>query len=410
MLKNKTRVLVASTAIVLLAAACSSGSSSSGSGSGGSGHTYTVGLLSDLTGLGASSNKTSVQGVEAGIAWAKKQGYNINYVTADTTTLPAGTQSAAQKLVLQDHVFAVVSVSSLTFTVSNFLTSHNMPVVGVAEDSNEWVTTKNMFSSIGFTDASKVATTFGDFFKMEGGTSVGSLGYSISPQSADAARGAAMSAQHAGLKLGYLNAQFPFGSTNVAPVALAMKNGGVDAMTASVDPNTGLSLVTALRQAGVDPKVALLPTGYGGDLTQSGPGAIQAAQNVYFLSVFQPVEMHTAATEEFQDNLRAIGVTGDPTYAEYAGYTSIVLLVQGLEAAGSNPTQSSLIKGLGSLHDFTADGLLGSHSVNMADRTATPIGPDNCVYMTKLVNSTFQLVANADPICGTIIQGANAGS
>jgi ABC-type branched-subunit amino acid transport system substrate-binding protein len=409
MLKNGMKVAMVAAAIGLLATACSSTSSGTSSGSASS-TTYTVGLLSDLTGLAASGNKTSVQGVEAGIAWAADQGYKINYDVADTMSSPTGVVSAAQKLVLEDHVFAVVSVSSLTTLAADYMTSHNVPVVGVAEDGTEWITAKNMFSSFGPIDSSKVATTYGDFFKSVGVTNFGSLGYGISPLSAQAAKGASLSAQHAGLKVGYENSNFPFGSTNVAPVALAMKSAGVNGFVTSTDPNTGLELVTASKQAGVDLKAALLPTGYGGDLTQAGPGALQSAQGVYFLSTFEPVEMHTAATTQFQNYLKKVGVTGDPTYAEYAGYTSIVLLVDGLKAAGSHPTQASLIKGLSSLTAFNAAGLLGSRSVDMAAREASPVGPGNCIYVTKLSGSNFELVSGDDPLCGTVIPGLNAST
>ena len=42
----------------------------------------------------------------------------------------------------------------------------------------------------------------------------------------------------------------------------------------STDPNTAFALVTGLRNAGANIKVAIFPTGYGGDLTQAGPGAL----------------------------------------------------------------------------------------------------------------------------------------
>lgn len=32
-------------------------------------------------------------------------------------------------------------------------------------------------------------------------------------------------------------------------------------------------------------------------------------------------------------------------------------------------------------------------------------GPDGCEYFVKLSGSTFHLVPNADPLCGTIIPG-----
>jgi hypothetical protein len=172
-----------------------------------------------------------------------------------------------------------------------------------------------------------------------------------------------------------------------------------------VDPNTAFALITALRQAGVNLKVALLPTGYGGDLLQAGPGALQSAQNVYFLSSFEPVEMGTPATRQLQSALRVIGVRTDPTFAEYAGYTSVALLVEGLNAAGPDPGRAALISALSGITHFNAAGLFGTHSVNMADRSTAAVGVDNCYWITKLSGSTFQLVPGADPICGTVIPG-----
>ncbi|HZU81174.1 MAG TPA: ABC transporter substrate-binding protein, partial [Acidimicrobiales bacterium] len=364
----------------LVAAACSSSSS----GSGGGGNTVTIGVLTDLTGPAASSAKTTPTGVKAGVLYAKDHGFTVKYIVRDSQTSPTAILAAAHELVQQDHVLAVLAVSSLTFLASSYLAQQHVPVVGVAEDGPEWVTTPTMFSAYGPVDASKVATTGGEFFKMQGATKIGTLGYNISPQSADSAEATAASAQYAGLQAPYVNASFQFGSTNVEPIALAMKAAGVDGMSASVDPNTGLLLVTALRQVGADIKVALLPTGYGGDLEQAGPGALASAQNVYFISTFQPVEMHTSATQQFQKYLKDVGVDGDPTYAEYAGYTSIALLVDGLQAAGSNPTQAKLVTALSGIHNFDAAGLLGSHTIDFADRTASPTGPGNCEYMTKL--------------------------
>ena len=398
---NKTKALFLAIVAVFGLAGTACSSSGTGSGSG----TITIGVLTDLTGPAASGNKTTPDGVKAGVAYAKDKGYTIKYVVADTQSSPTGVLTAAQELVEHDHVLAVLAVSSLTFLAANFLTQHHVPVVGAGEDASEWVSTPNMFSVFGPLDASKVATTAGLFFKMEGATSIGSLGYNIAPQSADAAESTAVSAQEAGLKAPYVNASFAFGSTNVQPIAWAMKGAGVDGVTASVDPNTGLLLVTALRQAGANIKVALLPTGYGGDLQQAGPGALSSAQNVFFSSTFEPIEMHTAATEQFIKYAKDAGISGDPTYAEYDAYAAVALLVQGLQGAGSSPTQAKLISALSSVHNFDAAGLLGSQSVDFANRTASPLGPGNCLYFAKLSGSSFQLVAGAEPLCGSLIPG-----
>ncbi len=414
MIQKKTKLLAAGAAAVALVAAAGCSSSSSGSGgsssptgaAGKANKTITIGLLTDQTGPAASGNRTSVDGLKAGTVLAAREGYTIKTIVADTATNPATALSAAQKLVTQNHVTAVVAHSALTFAVSSYLTAHNVPVVGAGEDGPEWITAKNMFSVFGALHSSKVSTTHGLFFKSQGVTNLGALGYSISPLSAEAAKGAKVSAEHAGIKVGYLNSKFPFGSTNVAPVALDMKKAGINGFMATIDPNTAFSLITALRQQGVNLKAALLPTGYGGDLTQAGPGALKAAQNVYFVLAYQPIEMQTAATKQFSADLTAAGVTGEPTFAMYNGYVSVGLLLEALKTAGAKPTNASLIKSLSNIHAFTALGLFGDHKLDVNDRTNIVGGVDNCEWITKLEGSTFKLVKGADPICGTTIPGA----
>src|SRR5262249_4305182 len=149
--------------------------------SGGSGKTYTLGVLTDLTGPIASAGRTTPLGIKAGGGGGNSEGYKIKYVGADTGSSPAGALTGAQKLVLQDHVFAVLALSGLTFAAASFLTSHGVPVVGSANDSTEWITSRNMFSVFGTEDYTKVGSTFGTFFKNIGVTNLASLGYSISP-------------------------------------------------------------------------------------------------------------------------------------------------------------------------------------------------------------------------------------
>lgn len=61
--------------------------------------------------------------------------------------------------------------------------------------------------------------------------------------------------------------------------------------------------------------------------------------------------------------------------------------------------------GLTKVHDFDAAGLLGNQRIDMSKHTAVANGPGDCEYIVKLSGSTFQLVAGADPICGTDIPG-----
>jgi len=415
---KKLLATVAAAVLLTLGAGCSSSKSSTSSssgvsgsaaGSGSGGKSITVGVLTDVTGLAASANKTSIQGVQAGVAYAKDQGYTIHYVIGDTASSPAGALTAAQKLVDQDHVDAVIAVSSVAFGAAPFLNQHRIPVVGLQEDGPEWTTDLNMFSVGGIIRTNLVATVYGDFFKREGVTTVGTIGYGISPSSAEYAKGVADSAKHAGLKVGYVNANFPFGSTNVEPIAIAMKNAGVNGVYAPIDPNTAFALVTALRQLGANVKVALFPTGYGGDLTQAGPNASQVAQGVYFTIGPEPVEMSTSATQLFAKYSHAAGVTGEPTEASYDGWGSVGLLVQALKAAGSHPTSSSLLTALSNVHNWNYLGLWGGKTLDINNRNDTQNvdGPGNCTYVVKYSGTSFQLVPGADPICGPVIPGLN---
>jgi branched-chain amino acid transport system substrate-binding protein len=387
----------------------SSSTSSAGSAPSGSGQTITIGLLTDLSGAAASGNKTFEAGINAGLELAKQDGYTIKYDVADTQTSPAAALTAAQKLVTQDHVLVVLAQSAIAFAAAPYLLAHHVPVIGVAEDAAEWGTDTNMFPIGGALHINVVSTTFGQLLKLLGATTVGTLGYGISPSSADSALGATKSAEMAGIKNGYVNANFPFGSTNVQPVAIAMKSAGVNAFYASVDPNTGFALITALRQSGDNLKAAVLPDGYGADTLQAGPGALQAAQNVYFTLGYEPVEMNTPATKQFQSDLTASGTTGVPTYSEYNGYVSVGLLVRALKAAGSNPTQASLLTALSNIHDWDALGLWGGRTVDINNRVDVG-SPTLCSYVTKLVGTDFQVVAGAAPICGSVIQGVTVGS
>ncbi len=143
---------------------------------------------------------------------------------------------------------------------------------------------------------------------------------------------------------------------------------------------------------------------------KAGPGVLQAAQNVYFTLAYEPVQMNTPATQQFENYLKGAGVTGVPTEAEYNSYLSVVPLVQGLEGAGAHPTQASLISSLSNIHNWNATGLFGTHTMDINNRVNIIGGVDNCEWMTKLSGTTFELVPGADPICGTQVPGESVSA
>ncbi|ADP84383.1 ABC transporter substrate-binding protein [Pseudofrankia inefficax] len=389
----------------------SGGSAAAGSSGAASGPTYTIGVISDLTGALGASNKNLPAAIKAGAIAAAADGYNLKYVIADGASSPAGELTAAHRLVDQEHVLAVIAISDLTFAAAPYLAAQGVPVIGGAVDSTEWNTDRNMFSVFGFPDYSKVTTTLGEFYKKVGATNIGAIGYGSVPSAADAARGAVVSSQTAGLKAGYLNDTFQLGSTDVGPAVLAMKNAGIDGLDIALQEISAFQIIKSLRQQGVDLKAPVLSIGYGDSLLSAGPAEIQDAQDVYFSLGWEPLELQTAATKKFQADLKAAGTTKVPGLPEYLAYTSMDAVTWGLKGAGAKPTRASMIDALLKVTNYDGAGLLGGHTINfgMDQRGVGGPGADNCLWFTLFKGQSFSVVSGADPVCGTVIPGKSVG-
>jgi branched-chain amino acid transport system substrate-binding protein len=100
------------------------------------------------------------------------------------------------------------------------------------------------------------------------------------------------------------------------------------------------------------------------------------------------------------------GIKRDPTLNQYIGFLSVVGFVDGLKAAGSNPSQAKFIDAMLGIRDWNAAGLFGKHSIGFAlNQRGLSQGADNCIWVTRYSGTTFHLVAGADPICGKVIPG-----
>ncbi len=396
---RRLKLCTVTLAALTMVAACGSTSHSSSTALS-KDSTVKVGVLTDLTGPASVTGGTTLNGVKAGIHLAGQEGYKVKYVVADTGSTPAGALTAAHHLVQQNHVFAVLMISQLGFGAAPYLTSEGIPVIGGNVDGPEWLTSKNMFSVYGYGNYANVNPAYGQIFKKIGGTVFGGVAYAKVPASDAIIKGTSAAVKQAGLKIGFLDTNLPFGTTDVGPTAIHLKQAGVNALYPGVTQETSLALVKALRNEGLNVK-ALLPTGYGGDLTSGGRGASQDAQGVYFANVYEPVELHTAATERFVSALRTAAGTAVPTLSEYLGYLSVDALVTGLKATGPNPAASRFIDSMLKVTNYGAQGLVGDHTISfaMADRAKTA-GADNCLWITRYSGTTFSPVDGLGPACG----------
>ncbi|MCW2526560.1 MAG: transporter substrate-binding protein [Pseudonocardiales bacterium] len=416
----RARVLVAAVGVVALASglvACSSskksdstgggtGASSStgaGAGSGTSTKTIKIGVLADLTGAASSGFVTTEKGIKAYVDGLNKSGgingQKIEYVMADTASSPAGAQTAAQKLVQSDKVFAIVEVSSQFYGAQNYLLKAGVPVVGGGFDSPLWGDAKqtNLFNVVGVTNYLDAPLASGQFFKAQGVTKCGGIGYGSSVSSQKSVIAFKKSCEQAGLQTTYINNQVPFGSTDVGAIAIAIKNAGVDGLFYSTVPNTAFALNAALRQLGVSLKVASLPTGYGGDLLASD-AAVTAAQGDFFTTVGLPAEADTAATQKRAADLTAVGVTGPPTFAEQEAYLAMSGFVAGVKAAGADPTREKFISSLRAFKDFDGDGLLAPQKIDFGNYRPSTV----CNYYVQLEGKVFKNVTGS-PYCAGVV-------
>jgi branched-chain amino acid transport system substrate-binding protein len=390
-----------STGTATSAASGTTAASSSSSSGGGSG-TIKVGVITDTTGGGASGFSTTEVGIKAYFtainAAGGVNGQKIEYVMADSQTSPAATLTAVQKLVQNDKVFAILDVTSAWYGAQAYALKQGIPVVGQGFDGNEWSDPKNtnLFQTTGVNDYDKILANTGQFFKAQGATVCGSIGYSDSPSSIKAANNTLKSCTAAGLKGGYVGG-VKFGSTDVAPIALAMKNAGVDGVYMPVDPNTGFALAGALRVAGANTKVVLLATGYGGDLLKA-PAAVTAAQGFYFSSSGQPEEMNTPATQKFKANLAAVGYNDVPTFAIQSAYSAATGFVAGLRAAGPNPSRQAYMAALRKVNDFDEEGLLSPQKIDFSNYAPS----QGCIWVVKLQGKAFVPVPGIPFCSGTI--------
>lgn len=404
----KKWILALSASAALVVAGCSSSHQSI---SGGNATTYTIGLLTDRTGPIADPISDPTNAVKATIAMFNAEGYHLELAVADAQSSPAGAINAAHQLVQQDHVFAVDLFSALGFAAEPYLASVGIPVIGTDLDGGPaWTTDKNFFSATGAPNLKEVTTTTGSLLELLGAQEFSAIGYSISTSSSDAARGAALSAQNAGIKVGYLNTQFPFNSTNVAPAVIAMRNAGVDSFVGEVEESTSLAIISGARQQGIHFKAAILGTGYG-DITQQGTATEKDAAGAYFSLGYEPLELHTAATQRFA---KAMQIYGNIPAAhidsnDYLAYMSIDSFVSGLKAAGHNPNQAQFIDAMLNLHNYNGAGLYGTHTIGFAlDQRGQSAGPDNCEWLIQWTGTTNILVKGAEPICGSVIPGKTA--
>jgi branched-chain amino acid transport system substrate-binding protein len=322
--------------------------------------------------------------------------------------------TAAQDLVQNRNVFAVIDNSAFATGAYRFLLDQGVPMIGGGYDGNEYGQpgNENLISATG-----NQAPTYGlqytsaqDVLKKFKAKNVGVVAYGISPSSTAAAKNFQQYVvKGAGLNPAYTNTAVDFGTSDVGPIILGMKNANVDAVYLPLVAATNFAILRTARENGLNFKVAMLATGYGQPLLDD-PISKTLGTNILFGTGWEPVELKTPATKQFQQDLKKFnGYSGVPDFGQYTGYIDCDLAIEGLKAAGTNLTRQGFIDATKGLKDWKSAGL-GCQAVDLSKQNFGKAAPTSCAWQTYVKNGKFVVYNNGKPVRGTLIRASTTAT
>ena len=377
-----------------------------------------VGYIFSKAGLAGSTFENAADGFNARVkeenAKGGVNGRKIVPVIADDSG-STNNLVAAQNLVQNEKVFLVVNNSPFAFLGYRFLLDNGVPMVGGGYDGNEYGQPGNekLISILGNNlpvYGAQYKGGFVDLMKKAGAKNVGTVAYGSSASSTAAAKNLQKyPVPEAGLNAAYTNTTVDFGTTDVGPLVLGMKNAGVDAVYLPLVLSTNLAIVQTAAQNNLKFKLAVLATGYGQALLDQ-PAAQAIGPEVLLAQAWAPVELKTAATKKFASDLtKYTSYKGVPDFGVYTGYLTADLMIKGLQAAGKNLTRNGFITATKGLNTWDAAGLscqpvdVSAEGFGTAPKTA-------CSWYVRIKNGKFVPYPNSKPIRGTLIPASTSGS
>lgn len=217
----------------------------------------------------------------------------------------------------------------------------------------------------------------GEFLKSKGATTVYSVGPGT-PQGAAAAEALVASSEAAGLKKGVLTTDLPVGTTNFTAEAVKAKQAGVDALALPLNMDESISVLKAMRQEGVDVKVALLMAGYDPTVTSTAGDLLD---NATFAIPFAPFELNLPAQKTYEDAL-AKYTSGQVGMYTTEGRLGADVMIAGMEKAGPCPSSSAILAAINNLRGYDANGLQAPTNFTPSTRG----GPLNCEFFVTVTD------------------------
>ena len=372
-----------------------------------------IGFISSETGVAAANFVGAPKGCQARIdAQNTKGGVNgrkVDLVTIDDKSSGANL-TAAKDLVENQDAFAVVNDSPFGFLTYRYLVDAKVPMIGGGFDGSYYYEQGNEYTISSLGDGTPVAgitsDTVTNLMKKLGATKVAAIGYGVSPSSSETAKATVnYAAKASGLKSGYLNNSVDFGSTDVGPIVLGIKNSGSDGVYLPLDSNTNFAIIQSLQQNGVKTKAVVSATGYSQDLLEQ-PIAKTIEPTDLLQSSYKPIELNDPAVKTFVNNLKKYSdITGVPNYGVYTGYITCDMAIRGLANAGKNPTRQSFVDGIRKANGGKYDSAgLTCRDVDLSYEHFGKISSEPaCIYYVQVKNGKFVPYNGGKPITGKTV-------
>jgi branched-chain amino acid transport system substrate-binding protein len=304
----------------------------------------------------------------------------------------------------------VVNDSPFAFLTYRYLVGSKVPMIGGGFDGSYYYDQGNEYTISSLGDGTPVpgitSDTVTNLMKKLGATKVAAIGYGVSPSSSETAKATVnYAAKASGLKPGYLNNSVDFGSTDVGPIVLGIKNSGSDGVYLPLDSNTNFAIIQSLQQNGVDTKAVVSATGYSQDLLDQ-PIAKTITPSDVLQTSYKPIELKDPAVKTFVNNLKKYAdITGVPNYGVYTGYITCDMAILGLKNAGKTPTRQSFVDGIRK----TNGGKYGSAGLTCrdVDLSYAHFGKISsepaCIYYVQVKNGKFVPYNGGKPITGKTV-------
>jgi len=300
---------------------------------------------------------TAVDGTKAYFEMVNSEGgvFGRELVVAaeyDDFTQASKNVQAARSLVEEDKVFAVLPVATPLFASGPYLAQQGVPTFGW-NINPEWSAGPSLFGNIGSYICFTCAETFAYLpmvGKQLGVHKYALLAYSAA-QSKQCLEGQKAAINKYGGEVVFEDGALGFGFTDASADVARIKESGAQMMATCMDGDGSARISRGLHQAGVDIE-QYWPIGYDQSLLDKFPAEMEG---IYMQSAAVPFEI-PQSSPGMQKYLEWMEKTGGQVgELSLVGWISAALLVRGIQDAGEDFTQATVVEAINKITDWTAD-------------------------------------------------------